>query len=199
MTETKRTSSEEAQRVGDAIGVDWNRFELEQFRAGMDVEFEHGSHDPQTDVTHDDPIVTGKIALAHMKEFPDYYERLERMERQAELDWADKPRLSGCRQAAASAGSRLTSSASCDSRPARSRRREREPDPVEPVALEPAELEGDGSNLEQDRVQLVARHHAASSAGASSGSSATGTASAAFGSIITAASTAASAATPART
>ena len=50
----------------------------------MDVEFEHGSHDPQTDVTRDDPIVTGKIALAHMKEFPDYYERLERMEREAE-------------------------------------------------------------------------------------------------------------------
>ena len=50
----------------------------------MDVEFEHGSHDPQTDVTHDDPILTGKIALAHMKEFPDYYERLERMERDAE-------------------------------------------------------------------------------------------------------------------
>ena len=89
--EKKRTSSEEAQRVGDEIGVDWNRFDLEQFRAGMDVEYEHGGHDPQTDVTHDDPIVTGKIALAHMKEFPDYYERLERMERQAELDWADKP------------------------------------------------------------------------------------------------------------
>ena len=81
MSETQRTSSEEARRVGDAIGVDWTRFELEQFRAGMDVEFEHGAHDPQTDVTHDDPIVTGKIALAHMKEFPDYYERLERMER----------------------------------------------------------------------------------------------------------------------
>jgi hypothetical protein len=29
----------------------------------MDVEYEHGSHDPQTDVTHDDPTVTGKIAL----------------------------------------------------------------------------------------------------------------------------------------
>ena len=43
----------------------------------MDVELKHGSHDPQTDVTHDDPILTGKIALAHMKEFPDYYERLE--------------------------------------------------------------------------------------------------------------------------
>src|SRR5213078_2561300 len=63
---------------------------LEQLRAGMDVEFEHGSHDPQTDVTGDDPIVTGKIALAHMKEFPDYYERLERMEREADREWAEK-------------------------------------------------------------------------------------------------------------
>ena len=52
--------------------------------------FEHGSHDPQTDVTHDDPIITGKIALAHLKEFPDYYERLERMESEAERDWAGK-------------------------------------------------------------------------------------------------------------
>ena len=65
MTEIRRTTSEEARRVGDAIGVDWNRFDLEQFRFGMDVEFEHGSHDPQTDVTGDDPILTGKIALAH--------------------------------------------------------------------------------------------------------------------------------------
>src|SRR5512133_195474 len=88
MAEHRRTTPEEAKRVGDEIGVDWSRFDLEQFRAGMDVEFEHGSHDPQTDVTHDDPIVTGKIALAHMKEFPDYYERLERMESQAERDWA---------------------------------------------------------------------------------------------------------------
>jgi hypothetical protein len=90
MSEERRTSSEEAKRVGDAIGVDWERFDLEQFRAGMDVEYEHGSHDPQTDVTADDPIVTGKIALVHMKEFPDYYERLERMESEAERDWAGK-------------------------------------------------------------------------------------------------------------
>src|SRR5262245_33767695 len=84
MSESRRTTIEEARRVGDAIGVDWSRFDLEQFRAGMDVEYEHGSHDPQTDVTGDDPIVTGKIALAHMKEFPDYYERLERMESRSE-------------------------------------------------------------------------------------------------------------------
>ncbi len=90
MTEEQRTSMEEARRVGDEIGVDWERFDLEQFRTGMDVEFEHGSHDPQTNVTEDDPIVTGKIALAHMKEFPDYYERLERMEAEAKRDWAEK-------------------------------------------------------------------------------------------------------------
>ena len=90
MSDPHRTRIEEAQRVGDAIGVDWGRFDLEQFRAGMDVEYEHGSHDPQTDVTGDDPILTGKIALAHMKEFPDYYERLARMEREAEAEWADK-------------------------------------------------------------------------------------------------------------
>jgi Protein of unknown function (DUF5661) len=90
MTEKRRTTTEEAKRVGDAICVDWESFDLEQFRAGMDVESEHGSHDPQTDVTGDDPIVTGKIALAHMKEFPDYYERLARMEREAAGDWAEK-------------------------------------------------------------------------------------------------------------
>jgi Protein of unknown function (DUF5661) len=90
VTETRRTTNAEAKRVGDEIGVDWSRFDLEQFRLGMDVEYEHGSHDAQTDVTGDDPIVTGKIALAHMKEFPDYYVRLERMEEEAARDWATK-------------------------------------------------------------------------------------------------------------
>jgi hypothetical protein len=90
MTEERRTTREEAQRVGDAIGVDWTQFDLEQFRQGMDVEYEHGLHDPQTNVTNDDPVLTGKIALAHMKEFPDYYERLEIMEQEAVREWAAK-------------------------------------------------------------------------------------------------------------
>ena len=89
MSGERRTTPDEARRVGDQDqGVDWDRFDLEQFRAGMDVEYEHGSHDPQTDVTGDDPITTGKIALAHMKEFPDYYDRLDRMEQEGEQDWA---------------------------------------------------------------------------------------------------------------
>jgi Protein of unknown function (DUF5661) len=90
MSEEQRTTRQEARRVGDAIGVDWERFDLEQFRFGMDVEFEHGSHDPQTDVPGDDPITTGKIALAHMKEFPDYYARLERMEEEARREWSGR-------------------------------------------------------------------------------------------------------------
>jgi hypothetical protein len=49
----------------------------------MDVELEHGVHDPLTNVTGDDPILTGKIALAHLHEFPDYYTRLDEMEQQA--------------------------------------------------------------------------------------------------------------------
>ena len=90
MSDSGKVTAQEARRIGDEIGVDWNRFDVEQFRAGLEVEFEHGSHDPQTDVTGDDPTLTGKIALAHMKEFPDYYERLERMEEQAKRDWAAK-------------------------------------------------------------------------------------------------------------
>lgn len=91
VSEGKNTTAEEARRIGEEIGIDWSRFDLEQFRAGLEVEFEHGSHDPQTDVTGDDPVLTGKIALAHMKEFPDYYERLRRMEEEAKRDWAAKP------------------------------------------------------------------------------------------------------------
>ena len=53
----------------------------------MDVELEHGTRDPWTNVTNDDPIMTGKIALAHLNEFPDYYDRLEEMEEAAEKFW----------------------------------------------------------------------------------------------------------------
>jgi hypothetical protein len=88
VNEERRTTVEEARHVGDTIGVDWRVYDLEQFRLGMDVELEHGARDPQTDVTHDDPVTTGKIAFAHMKEFPDYYKRLERMEKKARREWA---------------------------------------------------------------------------------------------------------------
>ena len=75
---------EQARHLGDKLGIDWSRFDVEQFRMGLDVELEHGLHDPSTDVTGNDPILTGKIALAHLNEFPDYYTRLAKMEREAE-------------------------------------------------------------------------------------------------------------------
>ena len=77
-------TAEEAEQIGQALGIDWSRFDVEQFRMGLDVELEHGLVDPHTNVTNDDPIMTGKIALAHLNEFSDYYTHLERMERQAE-------------------------------------------------------------------------------------------------------------------
>lgn len=80
----KRFTAEEAKRIGDSIGVDWSEFDVEQFRMGLDVELEHGKRDPNTNVSDDDPIITGKIALAHLNEFPDYYTRLEKMEDEAE-------------------------------------------------------------------------------------------------------------------
>jgi hypothetical protein len=85
MTERKSFSADEARAVGERIGIDWSSspFDVEQFRMGMDVELEHGLHDPATNVTGDDDLVTGKIALAHLNEFPDYYTRLERMEEEA--------------------------------------------------------------------------------------------------------------------
>lgn len=85
-----RTTTEEARRVGDLIGVDWRSCDVEQLRHGMDVELEHGARDPQTNVTDDDPVLTGKIALAHIKEFPDYYDRLRRMEEEADREWASR-------------------------------------------------------------------------------------------------------------
>jgi len=81
----KSFTAEEARRTGEQIGIDWSSapFDLDEFRAGMDVELEHGIHDLATNVTDDDAVVTGKIALAHLNEFPDYYARLEKMEAEA--------------------------------------------------------------------------------------------------------------------
>ena len=90
MTERSGFTGDEARRVGSEIGIDWDSapFDVEQFRMGMDVELEHGLHDPATDVTNSDPVVTGKIALAHLNEFPDYYTRLARMEEEAKRESA---------------------------------------------------------------------------------------------------------------
>lgn len=91
---TPRTSftMEEAAAVAKQLEIDFAKagFDLEQLKIGMDMELEHGTRDPKTNVTGDDPVLTGKIALAHLNEFPDYYIRLKKMEENAKAYWQNK-------------------------------------------------------------------------------------------------------------
>ncbi|MBK8382059.1 MAG: DUF5661 family protein [Ignavibacteria bacterium] len=84
---TNKFNSEDAEEIGENLGISWDKFDVEQFTKGLNVELEHGSRDPEVNVTNNDPVLTGKIALAHLKEFPDYYTRLEKMERDAKEFW----------------------------------------------------------------------------------------------------------------
>lgn len=86
----KEFSLEEAKEIGEKLGIKWGKFDVAQFRIGMNVELEHGLHDCGTNVTNDDALTTGKIALAHLNEFPDYYIRLEKMEEEAKKYWKNK-------------------------------------------------------------------------------------------------------------
>ena len=91
MGEEQEFGAQEAHAIGAAIGIDWDSspFDVEQFRIGLGVELEHGRRDPRTNVTDDDGLTTGKIAWAHLNEFPDYYTRLSEMEAQAEKYWGE--------------------------------------------------------------------------------------------------------------
>jgi len=86
----RQIDAEEARLVGTTLGVDWATVDVEQFRRGLEVELEHGARDPETDVTNDDITLTGKIAWAHLKEFPDYYSRLDKLEAEADAYWASR-------------------------------------------------------------------------------------------------------------
>jgi len=90
MTAKKHFTKEEAKEIGEYIGIKWDKFNVDQFRRGIDVELEHGIIDDNTNVSNDDPLITGKIALAHLNEFPDYYDRLEKMEKEVEEYWDNK-------------------------------------------------------------------------------------------------------------
>ena len=86
----RKVSADEAKRIGDTLAINWDKIDLEEFRRGLEVEFEHGAHDPETNVTNDDGVLTGKIAWAHLKEFPHYYTRLARLEAEADVYWASR-------------------------------------------------------------------------------------------------------------
>lgn len=94
MEHHERFTAEQARAIGEAIGIDWStsRFDAEQFRTGLEVELEHGRRDPATNVSDDDEVTTGKIAWAHLNEFPDYYTRLAEMEAEAERYWNERGR-----------------------------------------------------------------------------------------------------------
>ncbi|WP_180960295.1 DUF5661 family protein [Neobacillus cucumis] len=85
----KSYSKEEAAAIALLLGIDFNKskFNLDEFWMGVNTELEHGKISSQTNVTGDDPIITGKIALAHLNEFPDYYKRLKVLEEEAKAYW----------------------------------------------------------------------------------------------------------------
>jgi hypothetical protein len=85
----KHFTTEEAKKIGEQLGVKWDKFDVEEFRKGMDIELEHGTIDPNTNVTNDDPLITGKITLAHLNEVRDYNTRLLKMEEEAEKIWEE--------------------------------------------------------------------------------------------------------------
>ena len=87
MSKPKSFTLEQATAIGEQLGIRWETFDPEQFRVGLEVELEHGSVNPASNVTNDDPLMTGKIAWAHLAEFPDYYTRLARMEAEAKRFW----------------------------------------------------------------------------------------------------------------
>jgi hypothetical protein len=89
VTNKRQISVEEARQVGSTLGLDWTKVDLQQFRRGLEVELEHGARDPETNVTNDDLTLTG-IAWAHLKEFPDYYTRLDQLEAEADAYWASR-------------------------------------------------------------------------------------------------------------
>lgn len=90
MNPKRKFTLEEARAIGGQLGIDQPDFNFEEFRRGLEVELEHGSRDPATNVTNDDGALTGKIAWAHLKEFPDYYTRLDKLETEADEFWTAK-------------------------------------------------------------------------------------------------------------
>ena len=88
----KSFTLEEAKAISTLLGIDFpkEKFDLEQFKTGLNVELEHGRKSPLTNITNDNPVITGMIALAHLTEFPDYYDRITKLENEAKAYWANK-------------------------------------------------------------------------------------------------------------
>jgi len=79
MKKQKQLSAEEAKRIGDSLYIDWDQVDLEQFRKGLMGNHKQGSIDPVTELTYDGMLLSGKVVLTHMEQFPDYFNRLEKI------------------------------------------------------------------------------------------------------------------------
>ncbi len=90
MNKPKQFNPDEARRIGDSLSIDWRHANLEQFRMGLHLELEYVARTPETNVTNDDMRLTGRIVLAHLKEFPAYYSRLATVEAEADKQRAQK-------------------------------------------------------------------------------------------------------------
>ena len=90
MSKNKIFTPGQAKTIGEQLGIRWDKFDVAQFRVGLGVELEHGTVNQTTNVTNDNSLTTGKIALAHLTEFPDYYTRLAKMEDEAKSFWGSR-------------------------------------------------------------------------------------------------------------
>lgn len=80
----------QAREMAKRFNIDLDVVDIDEFRYGIQVELEHGSIVPLTNVTDDDLVATTKIALAHLLEYPDYYKRLKEMEERADKYWSKR-------------------------------------------------------------------------------------------------------------
>ena len=78
-------SKVDTKKIGDKLGVDWTKYDLDQLTMGINVELEHGTKAGKWNVTNDDPESTIKIALAHLTEIANYYTLLDKMEKDSKL------------------------------------------------------------------------------------------------------------------
>lgn len=81
----------EAKEIGEKLGLNWEKFDVNQFRTGMNAELADGTYNPVTNFASDDPILVGKVVRAHLSKFPDYYTQWAKQEKAAGLEHNPKP------------------------------------------------------------------------------------------------------------
>jgi hypothetical protein len=84
MKKRKKISIDEAKRVGESLHIDWEQVDLEEFRQGLMGNHKQDAVDPETGLTYDGVLLTGKVVLTHMEEFPDYFSRLAKLKEEVD-------------------------------------------------------------------------------------------------------------------